>query len=118
VVNNDWNFPANALDMENNILDANGGTPYSGGSVGMTSGIGTLTNNLFANGSSGDGWDSHPVLGDPQFTSSSVTAPDLHLQAGSPAIGAGSTRASSVVTTDYDLNPRSATSIDIGAYTR
>ena len=118
VVNNDWNFPTNALDMENNILDANGGTPYSGGSVGMTSGIGTVTNNLFANGSSGgDGWDSHPVLGDPQFTSSSATAPDLHLQTGSPAIGAGSTRASSAVTTDYDLKPRSTTSIDIGAYT-
>jgi hypothetical protein len=83
----------------------------------MTSGIGTVSHNLFANGSSGDGWDSHPVLGDPLFTSITVIAPNLHLQAGSPAIGAGSTRASSIVTTDYDLKPRTTTSIDIGAYT-
>ena len=117
VVNNDWNFPSGALDMENNILYANIGGSYSGGSVGMTSGIGTVTNNLFANGSSGDGWDSHPMLGSPLFVSTSTTSPDLHLQAGSPAIGAGATAVSSVVTTDYDLKPRPSGPIDIGAYT-
>jgi hypothetical protein len=116
VVNNDWNFPANALDMENNIFYANSGGSYSGGSVGMTSGHGTITNNLFYNGTSGDdNWDSHPVLGNPLFIS--LTTPDLHLQAGSAAIGAGSTAVSSVVTTDYDLSPRPSGSIDIGAYT-
>jgi hypothetical protein len=115
VVNNDWNFPSNALDMENNILYANSGGSYSGGSVGMTSGIGTVTNNLFYNGSSGDGWDSHPVLGNPMFVS--TTSPDLLLQTGSAAIGAGSTAVAPVVTTDYNLTPRSSASIDIGAYT-
>jgi hypothetical protein len=117
VVNNDWNLPSGAVDFENNILDANTGGSYSGGSVGMTSGIGTVSHNLFANGSSGDGWDSHPVLGNPLFTSLTLTAPNLHLQAGSVAIGAGSTTVSSLVTTDYDLKPRSTTSLDIGAYT-
>jgi hypothetical protein len=81
----------------------------------MTSGIGTVTNNLFYNGASGDGWDSHPVIGNPLFLSGSTSSPDLHLQAGSAAIGAGSTAVSSVVTTDYDLKPRSG-AIDIGAY--
>jgi len=114
VVNNDWNFPSDALDMENNILYANSGGTYSGGSVGMSSGIGTVTNNLFYNGSSSDGWDSHPISGNPGFLSTAT--PDFHLTAGSPAIGAGSTAVASVVTTDYALNPRSAASIDIGAY--
>jgi hypothetical protein len=117
VVNNDWNLPSGAVDFENNILYASTGGSYSGGSVGMTSGIGTVSHNLFANGSGGDGWDSHPVLGNPLFTSLSLTAPNLHLQAGSMAIGAGSTTVGSLVTTDYDLKPRSTTSIDIGAYT-
>jgi hypothetical protein len=118
VVNNDWNFPANALDMENNIFYANAGGSYSGGSVGMSSGDGTITHNLFFNGSAGDdNWDSHPVVADPLFVSLSLSPPDLRLQAGSPAIGAGSTAVASVVTTDYLLNPRSSTSLDIGAYT-
>src|SRR6185437_1510559 len=118
VVNNDWNFPANALDMENNIFYANTGGSYSGGSVGMSKSDGTITNNLFFNGSAGDDdWDSHPVTGDPLFVNLGLSPPDLHLLTGSAAIGAGSTRVSSVVTTDYDLNPRSSTSIDIGAYT-
>lgn len=114
VVNNDWDFPSDALDMENNILYATSGGTYAGGSVGMHSGIGTVTNDLFYNGVDGDSWDSHPVSGDPLFVS--LTTPDAHLQTGSPAIGAGSTAVSSIVTSDYDLNPRSPSSIDIGAY--
>src|SRR6185312_2785176 len=87
VVNNDWNFSSNALDMENNILYANSGGSYSGGSVGMSKGDGTITNNLFFNGSAGDDtWDSHPVTGNPLFIS--LSTPDLHLQSGSAAIGA------------------------------
>ena len=43
----------------------------------------------------------------------SLTVPDLHLQTGSPALGAGST--SHVPATDYDGNARSAPN-SIGAY--
>jgi hypothetical protein len=115
VVNNDWNLPSNALDMENNIFYATSGGSYSGGSVGLSTGMGTITHNLFYNGASGDdNWDSHPVVGNPLFISLGT---DLHLQSGSAAIGAGSTAVSSVVTTDYDLKPRTGSSIDIGAYT-
>jgi hypothetical protein len=117
VITNDWNLPSGALDMENNIFYASTGGSYSGGSVGMSGGLGTVTNNLFFNGNDGEGWDSHPVSGNPLFLVLTITAPDLHLQTGSPAIGAGSTAVASVVTSDYDLNPRSSTSIDIGAYT-
>jgi hypothetical protein len=111
VVNNDWNLPSNALDMQNNILYASGA--YTGGSVGMSTGIGTLTHNLFYNGTDPTDWDAHPITANPQFLSTST--PDLHLSPSSPAIGAGSTTVSSTVTTDYDLKPRSS-SIDIGAY--
>jgi hypothetical protein len=114
VVNNDWNFPSDALDMKNNILYADTSGTYSGGSVGMSGSIGTVSNNLFYNGIDSDGWDSHPISGNPLFLS--ITTLDLHLSVGSPAIGAGSTAVATVVTTDYSLSPRSATSIDIGAY--
>jgi hypothetical protein len=117
VVNNDWSLPSNAVDMENNIIDANTGEAYSGGSVGMSSGIGTVTNNLFYGGSGGDGWDSHPVLGNPTFVSVATGSVDLHLQTGSAAIGAGSTTVAPIVTTDYDLKPRPSGTMDIGAYT-
>jgi hypothetical protein len=117
VITNDWNLPSGALDMENNIFYASSGGSYAGGSVGMSGGIGTVTHNLFYNGNDGDSWDAHPISGNPLFLTLSVTAPDLHLQTGSPAIGAGSTTVAPVVTTDYDLKPRSSTAIDIGAYT-
>jgi hypothetical protein len=116
VITNDWNFPAGALDMENNIFYASSGGSYSGGSVGMSGGIGTVTHNLFYNGDDGDGWDAHPISGNPLFMSLSGTM-NLGLQSSSPAIGAGSTAVAPIVTTDYNLNPRSSTSIDVGAYT-
>ena len=116
VVTNDWNLPASALDMENNILYASSGGSYAGGSVGMSGGIGTVTHNLFYNGNDGDSWDAHPISGNPLFMSLS-SAMNLDLQTGSPAISAGSTAVAPIVTTDYALTPRSSTSIDIGAYT-
>ena len=116
-VDNDWTLSSKSLDMENNIFYAGSGQPYTGGSVGMGGNIGTVTNNLFFNGTGSTSWDANPVLADPLFVSASTTAPDLHLQSGSPAIGAGSTAVAPIVTTDYALTPRSPTSIDIGAYT-
>jgi hypothetical protein len=102
--------------MENNILYASSGGSYAGGAVGMSSGIGTVTHNLFYNGNDGDSWDAHPITGNPLFMSLS-SAMNLDLQTASPAIGAGSTAVAPIVTTDYNLIPRSSTSIDIGAYT-
>ncbi len=116
VVDNDGALPSGALDMEDNILYASPGGSYAGGSVGMGAGVGTVTHNLFYNGKGGDNWDAHPLQGNPLFVSTSL--PNLHLRAGSPAIGSGSTSVAPVVTTDYDLNPRSPKVFDIGAYAR
>lgn len=114
VVNNDAVLPSDAIDMENNILYATPGGSYSGGSVGMSIGIGLVTHNLFYNGVDDDNWDSHPVSKNPMFVN--LVTPNLHLKSGSPAIGSGSTAVSTIVTTDYDLNPRRPNSIGIGAY--
>ncbi len=122
VIVNDGKLPSDALDMENNIfyasnrgiVSAHGRGLYGSGDIGMTTGIGTVTHNLFYNGSDGTGWDSQPVTGDPRFVS--LDAPDFHLRPGSPAIGAGSRAVAAVVGTDYDTKTRSATSVDIGAY--
>ncbi len=116
VVVNDWNLPSNALDMENNVFYAANNGTYNGGATGMTTGVGTVMHNLFYGGVDGDSWDAHPVTGNPLFISLSLTTPNFEPQAGSPAIGAGSTAVASVVTTDYLLNPRSSSSVDIGAY--
>jgi hypothetical protein len=115
VITNDWNLPSNALDMENNILNAEVAGDYAGGSVGMSRGIGTVTHNLFFDGVDGDSWDAHPVSGNPLFVS--LAAANFQLQSGSVAIGSGSTAVSGVVTNDYDLRPRSSVSMDIGAFT-
>jgi hypothetical protein len=56
------------------------------------------------------------VIGsDPMFVDAANG--DFHLAGGSPAIDAGLTSVGSIVTTDFDLKPRSETSIDIGAFT-
>ncbi len=55
--------------------------------------------------------DANTIQNDPLYINPFVIAPDLHLQAGSPAIGAGT---SSTVTTDYDGSTRSG-AMDMGA---
>jgi hypothetical protein len=115
VLTNDWNFPADAYDIENNIFYATGGGTYSGGSVGMAKGYGTITHNLFYNGADGTSWDAHPIKADPGFLDAAMH--DFHLSAASPAIDAGSDAVSSVVTNDYGVvvsRPQRG-SYDIGA---
>lgn len=111
---NDWNLPAGALDIENNIFHVASGTPYNGGSNGIPGGAGTIARNLWFNGSGSTGVDSAPVTANPLFV---AAGSDFHLQAASPAIGVGShtTAVTSLVTTDFDSKSRSATTMDLGA---
>jgi hypothetical protein len=60
--------------------------------------------------------DAHAQFADPKFVS--LSTPDLHAQAGSPAIDAGSDYGVNVVgTLDFDVRPRiQGAAIDIGPY--
>jgi len=110
---NQWNLPAGAFDIENNIIQPSPGMPYGADAI---AGAGTIANNLWYGGTGDISSDAHPVTGNPLFVNPGT---DFHLQAGSPAIGAGSLSVLSVVNSDYDLLQSilsSATSIDIGAY--
>lgn len=110
---NDWNLPAGAMDVENNIFYVAPGTPYNSGSNGVTANAGTFTHNLWFNGTGSTDPDTAPIAGDPQFVN--TAGADFHLQASSPAIGAGSAAVLTQVTNDFDLTqPRSAP-IDVGA---
>jgi hypothetical protein len=112
---NDWNLPADALDIRNNIFWPHTGTPYEGGSNGMSTGHGTIAKNLWFGGTGSYGFDSSPVTGDPRFVS---PGSDFSLQTGSAAIDTGSSAVSSLVTDDYTLvTPRPlGAGYDIGAY--
>ncbi|HTP30402.1 MAG TPA: choice-of-anchor Q domain-containing protein [Anaeromyxobacteraceae bacterium] len=115
-ITNDWNLPADALDMENNIFSpTTSATPYSGGSVGLSAGVGRVTHNLYYGGAGAASFDSAPVSGDPRFA---TPGSDFHLAPDSHAIDAGSTAVSSLVSTDYDVltvRPQGR-GFDIGAY--
>lgn len=113
---NDWNLQAGALDIENNIFYVNSGTPYKSGSNAnnISGSTATIANNLWFNGSGSTSFDSTAVTSDPLFV---TDGSDFHLQAGSPAIGAGSltSAVTSLVHTDFDVTSRGTTSIDLGA---
>jgi len=112
-ITNDWNFPADALDIENNIFYVVSGTPYNSGSNGVLAGVGTIAHNLWFNGAGSTSFDSAPLTVNPQFVAPGA---DFHLQATSPAIGQGAhgPALTAVVTNDFDLKPRGL-SIDLGA---
>lgn len=115
-ITNDWNFPSDALDMENNILWPAAGMKYAGGSVGFSTGIGTISNNLWNGGTGSFTFDAHPVTGDPLFVA--TASADFHLQATSPAIDAGSATVSPIVSNDFDIvvsRPVGA-GFDVGAH--
>ncbi len=69
----------------------------------------------YADWQSSTGFDAHSKTGDPLFAG--AKGGDFHLTAGSPAIDAGTSAVSSVVTTDKDGVPRpQGAGWDIGAY--
>ena len=116
VVTNDWVFPRDALDMENNIIFADSGGSYAGGTVGMYGKIGRITHNLFYNGRGTPDWDSHPIMGDPRFIS--LANHDFRLRSDSAAIDAASAATESVVTSDFDFLPRASGAMTVGAYSQ
>jgi hypothetical protein len=114
-ISNDWNFPSDALDLRNNIVVPASGKPYTGGSVGIDSGIGTISNNLWSGGGGDVSFDTNPVLAQPRFVNAAQA--DFHLLANSPAINAGSAGVAGWVVDDYDNNARpGGTGYDIGAF--
>lgn len=113
-ISNDWNFPSDALDLRNNIVVPASGKPYTGGSVGIDTGIGTISNNLWSNGTGDVSFDTHPIMAAPGFVNAAQS--DFHLLANSAAVDAGSAGVTWVVD-DYDNNPRpTGKGYDIGAY--
>ena len=113
-ISNDWNFPSDALDLRNNIVVPAPGQPYTGGSVGIDSGIGTISNNLWSGGSGDVSFDTHPIKAAPGFVNAAQA--DFHLLANSAAVDAGSAGVTWVVD-DYDNHPRpTGKGYDIGAY--
>ena len=115
-ISNDWNFPTDALDLRNNIVVPAPGKPYTGGSVGIDVGIGTIGNNLWFGGTGSVAFDAQAISGDPRFVN--PAARDLHLQATSAAANTGTGATFSLVVDDYDAvvaRPVGA-DIDIGAF--
>ena len=119
---NDTNAAPNQVDIRNNIFWASAGSLFNSGccNADFTGGIGTITNNL---------WFRQPVLELPAFDTTAyfgnpnfvVPGTDFHLNAGSPAIDAGSSAVSAVVTSDFDGLPASrpkGVGYDIGAFER
>lgn len=116
VLMNDWNFPADALDIRNNILWARSGTAYLNGSVGFGGTIGTITRNLWFGGNTAFGIDTSPVNADPLLVD---PGGDYHIAASaSPAVDAGSAAALNLVVDDFDADlPRpQGAGIDMGAF--
>lgn len=111
-ISNDWNLPAQALVLSNNVFEPADGTAYLAGSVGFADFPGTASNNLFFGGSG-------PTLGQPAQSANPLFVDpangDFHVASASPAIGAGAA-ATLAAPTDYDLNARAPGRSDIGAF--
>ncbi len=103
-------LPADAVDICNNIFWPRSGTTYQDDEM---TGHGTIIRNLWYGGTDTMP-DSDPVTGNPGFVSPGT---DFRLQAGSPAIDAGSNAVAGLVTDDYTTQvPRPAgAGYDIGA---
>jgi len=116
VLMNDWGFPADALDMRNNLFWARSGTAYAAGSVGFDDSDGIVARNLWFGGSGSYDFDTSPISADPLLVDPGT---DFHIaSAASPAVDSGSETAASLVTDDFDADhPRpQGSAIDIGAY--
>jgi hypothetical protein len=110
-IQNDWGTLSSAqVSIQNNIVMSSAGPSYIGG---QGFGAGVLSNNLWYGAGSAPGGDSHPITGNPLFVN---VGTDFHLQAGSPAIDAGASTVSGVVTDDYDVVARpQGAAYDMGA---
>ena len=101
---------ANPVDADYNRYFATGGAANSSWTWKSAAYTG------FAAYQSASGKDAHSKFTDPQYLS--LTTPDLHVAAGSPAVNAGVNLGSALVgKLDFAGNPRlQGTNIDIGAY--
>ena len=95
------------LTSDHNILLATGTDGVTGVFNGAV--VNTLTDWQTATGQ-----DATSLAADPLFVAATAATPDLHVQSGSPALGAGIPIAS--VSTDFAGTARSATTPTIGAY--
>lgn len=123
-----WNARSNGSGAGKNYAIAVGGTGVN--PAGLTSnfndlyatgtssfvGLYNATDQLtLANWQAATGQDANSISADPQFrnVTGDATNVDLHLQASSPAVGAGTPIAG--ITNDFDNDPRPASNPDIGA---
>ena len=110
-IDNDWaELDTQHVTLVNNIVVPASGSDYTGGS-GNGWGDGVFVSNLYFNGSTPP-TDASAVTASPMFE---FAGQDYHLASGSPAIGAGSSTASSLVTDNFELTPWTG-ALDIGAY--
>ena len=115
-ITNDWVFAGDALAFENNLVAPTAARNYTGGSVGIDAGIGTISNNLWNGGSGSVAFDAHAVGGDPAFVN--AAGADFHLRAASAAIDAGSAGVAALVADDFEVTGARpfGSAYDIGAY--
>jgi len=122
---NDTNAASGMVDIRNNIFWPNTGSAYARGCCNVTfGGAGTITNNLWYGSGATPSFSSASVNANPNFVNAS--SGDFHLQAGSPAIGAGTSVVSSIVLDDLDTATSLLTqtlysltgTYDIGAYNK
>ncbi|RTL57980.1 MAG: hypothetical protein EKK46_01380 [Rhodocyclaceae bacterium] len=112
---NDWNLPADALDLQNNLIVATPGTDYTGGTVGFGGRVGIINRNFWSGGRGEVAMDRYPQSGDPGFV---TDGRDFHLRPQSWAIDAGSPTVARIVENDYDIVTKRPQGLgfDIGAY--
>ena len=104
---------ANHITLRNNIIDAPGVYVDSTFSVSAI----TSSNNMWLGGVTPASWDTNPVTGDVLSLFIGASVRNFHLLSGSAAIDRGSSSVNTVVTTDFDGNPRpQGGGYDIGAF--
>jgi hypothetical protein len=96
------------VDIRNNIFWPHPGSGYNRGAANpeFAGGVGTIGNNLWFGGKGANPattFSASSLQVDPRFVATAPGAEDLHLQSGSPALGAGIDAVAATVTSDYDL---------------